>query len=99
MHEEGEQPEKDETADEYPGDALDHVPQTEMTELMCQHRLHFTGRETREQGIEEDDALGAAEPGEIGIAVAAAARPVHHHESLHLEAAAGEQRFDALPKL
>ena len=50
-----------------------------------------------EQGIEEYDALVAADAGEIRVAVRRAARAVHHeHAAARREAAALEQRLDAL---
>src|SRR2546421_1074091 len=67
-----------------------------MAELVRQHRLDFRVSETLEQRIEEHDALVAADAGEIGVAVARAARVVHDEYPPGREAAACEQRFDAL---
>ena len=44
-------------------------------------------RQARQQGVEEDDALGRAEAGEIGVAVRAALAAVHHEQALGGEAA------------
>ena len=53
------------------------------------------GREAREQRVEEHDALGRAEAGEVGVAVARAPGAVHHVQAAGAEAAAREQRLDA----
>ena len=66
-----------------------------MPQLMRQHRFDFRVREPLEQRVEEDDALVAADAGEIGIAVARAARVVDHEYALGGKAAAREQRLDA----
>src|SRR5438045_7882385 len=79
-------------------DLLAHVLEAEMAELVRQHRLDFRVSETLEQRIEEHDALVAADAGEIGVAVARAARVVHDEYPPGSEAAAREQRFDALPQ-
>ena len=68
--------------------------QAEVAELVREHRLDLVGREAREQRVEEDDALGAAEAGEERVAVARAARAVHHEQAAVREAAAREQRLD-----
>ena len=41
----------------------------EMSEFMRQHGFDFLGREFFQQGVEEHDALGTAEAGEVGVAV------------------------------
>src|SRR5205814_10416475 len=75
---------------------LAHVLEAEVAELVRQHRLDFRMSETLEQRIEEHDALVAADAGEIGVAMARAARVVHHEYPPGGEAAAREQGFDAL---
>ncbi len=66
-----------------------------MSEFMRQHGLDFFRRQLFQQGVEEHDALGAAEAGEIGVAVRRALGAVHHEEARGGEAAAREQGFDA----
>ena len=38
---------------------LSDVAQLEVAELVREHRLDLAGAEARQQGVEEDDALGA----------------------------------------
>src|SRR6267378_1990370 len=70
-----------------------------MAELVRQHRLDFRVSETLEQRIEEHDALVPADAGEVGVAVARAARVVHDEHTPYGKAAAPQQLFDALPQL
>src|SRR2546421_9726975 len=67
-----------------------------MAEPVRKTRLDFRVSETLEERIEEHDALVAADAGEIGVTVARAARVVHDEYPPGGEAAAREQRFDAL---
>ncbi len=80
---------------EGPGHAPDHVMQLEVPELVRQHGLDLVLVEARDERVEEHDALGLAEAGEVGVAVAAAARAVHHEQAAGLEAALGQQLLDA----
>src|SRR5688572_1037400 len=75
------------------------VSAREVSELVGEHRLDLRGREALHQGIEEDDALGPAEPGEVGVAMARALRAVHDEEPLGAESAAAEQVLDPAAKL
>jgi hypothetical protein len=77
-------------------DALGHVAALEVAQLMCQHRLDLVARQALQQRIEEDNALGRAEAGEIRIAVGAALAAVHHEQALAGKAAALHQGLDAL---
>src|SRR5437660_257855 len=54
----------------------EHVPESEMTELVREHRLDFGVRELLEERIEEHDALVAADAREVGVAVGRATRAV-----------------------
>jgi hypothetical protein len=72
------------------------MAQAKMPQLVRENRFDFRRRQPRQQRIEENDALRVAETREVGIAMAGAPRPVHHHQSLDLEAAAVQQFFDAL---
>ena len=67
----------------------------EVAEFVGEHRLDLVGVELVEQGVEEHDALGGAQPGEVRVAVRRAARAVHHEQALGAEAAAREQGLDA----
>src|ERR1700730_17008104 len=69
-----------------------------MAELVRQHRLDFGVSETLEQRVEEHDALVPADAGEVGVAVARAARVVDDEYPLGGEATARQQRFDTLPE-
>jgi len=51
-----------------------------MAELVGEHGLDFRKVDPSEQGVEEYDALVAADPGEIRVAVRGAARSVHHED-------------------
>ena len=93
--EEREQREHGERQRRRPRDALGHVLQLEVAELVREHRLDLLGREAFEQRVEEHDALGLAEAGEVRVAVAGALRAVHHVEARAAEAAAREQVLDA----
>src|SRR5207302_11381964 len=75
---------------------LAHVPESEMTELVREHRLDFGVRELLEERIEEHDALVAADAREVGVAVGRATRAVDDEYSAWGEAAAIEQRFEPL---
>jgi hypothetical protein len=75
--------------------ALPEVVMVIVTQLVGQHGLHFGGGQLVEQGVEEDDALGGAKAGEVGIAMGRALRAVHHEQARQAEAAAGHQAFDA----
>src|SRR5207247_312501 len=66
-----------------------------MPQLMCEHRLDLGRGEARHQRVEEDDALGRAEAGEIGVAVAGALGAVHHEQAPGAEPTFGEQALDA----
>ena len=65
---------------------LHDVAELEVAELVRQHRLDLAGRQPGEQGVEEDDALGRAEAGEVGVGVRRAAAAVHHEQALGGEA-------------
>ena len=68
-----------------------------MAQLVGEHRLDFRVREPLEQRVEEDDALVAADAGEVGVAVARAARVVDHEDPLGGESrSASSERLDAL---
>ncbi len=82
-----------------PDDALDHVPQPEMAELVREHRLDLLRCEPVQQRVEEHDALRAAEAGEIRVAVARAPGAVHDEQPGRREAAAREQPLDALARV
>jgi hypothetical protein len=69
-----------------------------MTEFMGQHRLDFFAVEPAEQGVEEHDPLGAAQAGEVRVAMSRTAAAVHHEEPTRSEAASGQQGFDALAR-
>ena len=81
---------------EHHGDALDDVAQLEVAQFVRQHGLDLLRLETRQQGVEEHDALGAAEAREIGVAVGAALAAVHHEQAARREADARHQALDAL---
>ncbi len=72
--------------------------QAEVAELMGQHRLDLRLAQPLEQGVEEHDALVAADTGEVGVAVGRTARVVDHEHALGGEAAAAQQRLDARPE-
>lgn len=76
--------------------ALPQVVVVVVAQLMGQHRLHLGRVELVQQGVEEDDPLGRAEAGEVGVAMGRALRPVHHIETRQAEAAAAHQALDAL---
>ena len=69
--------------------------QLEVAQLVRQHRLDLVLVQARDERVEEHDALGLAEAGEVGVAVGAAARAIHHEQPAGLEAAFGEQLLDA----
>ena len=79
-----------------PGHALDHMAHAEVAEFVREDGFDLRNVEARQQGVEEHDALGFAEAGEIGVAMAAALAAVHHEQALRGETAAGNQAFDAL---
>jgi hypothetical protein len=66
-----------------------------MPQLVRQHRFHFRFAEALEQRVEEHDALVPPEAGEVGVAMARAARVVHHEHAAGGEAATRQQRLDA----
>ena len=67
----------------------------EMTELMRQHRFDLASVQFLQQGVEKDDALVAAEAGEIGVAMAGTPRAVHHENPLCFKAGALQKFADA----
>src|SRR5213593_2571385 len=67
-----------------------------MSQFMSEHGLDLGSGETRNQSIEEHDALGPAKPGEIGVAVARAPRAIHHEKATRAKSAFGKQALDAL---
>src|SRR4029077_7615699 len=71
----------------------------EGAERVTQHRLDFRVCETLEQRIEEHDALVPADAGEVGVAVARAARVVHDEHPPRATVAAPQHLLDALPQL
>ena len=79
--------------------ALRDVVQAVMAELVREHRFDFRRLEPAHQRVEQHDALGGAETGEEGVAVARALRAVHQVQAARLEAAALEQPLDALGEL
>ena len=94
----GEQRQEGERDGRRPQHALHHVPELEVAELVRQHRLDLVRCKPLEQRVEEDDAPGAPEAREERVAVARAARAVHHEEPAAREAAAAEQRLDRLAR-
>ncbi|MNR07817.1 hypothetical protein D3C85_1239470 [compost metagenome] len=68
----------------------------EVPQLVRQHGFHFLAVQAGEQRVEEDDALGRTEAGEVGVAVRAALAAIHHEQALAGEAALAQQRLDAL---
>ena len=51
-----------------------------MPQFVGEYGFHFLGLQTAEQGVEEDDALGLTEAGEVGVAVRRTLRAVHHEQ-------------------
>ena len=82
----------------HPQHALQHVLQLEVAELVREHGLDLVRRQALEQRVEEHDALRAAESGEERVAVARAARAVHHEQAAVGETAAREQRLDRVAR-
>ncbi len=66
-----------------------------MSQLMREHRLDLGRGEARYQRVEEHDALGRPEAGEIGVAVTRTLRAVHHEQATGPESTFGEQALDA----
>ncbi len=96
LPEPGEQGEARERGREREREPERHVPEPVVAELVREHRLQLPGRERRDQRIEEHDALVAPEPGEVGVAVRAAARAVHDVDAARLESAAARERLDGV---
>src|SRR5438094_5254724 len=65
-----------------------------MSQFMGEHRFDLGRGEARYQRVEENDALGRAEAGEIGVAVTGALRAVHHEQAPGAESTSGEQALD-----
>src|SRR6266571_3060078 len=66
-----------------------------MSQFMGEHRLDLGRGEARYQRVEENDALGRAEAGEIGVAVAGALRAIHYEKTSRAKSAFGKQHLDA----
>src|SRR5713101_1608624 len=66
-----------------------------MPQFMGEHRLDLGWGEARYQRVEEHDALGRAEAGEIGVTVARSLRAVHDEQAPGAESTFGEQALDA----
>src|SRR5438046_6028146 len=66
-----------------------------MSQFMGEHRFDLGRGEARYQRVEENDALGRAEAGEIGVAMTRALRAVHHEQVPGAESTSGEQALDA----
>src|SRR5258708_3071639 len=71
----------------------------EMSQLVGEHRLDLGSGETRNQSVEEHDALGRTKAGEICVAVAGASRAVHHEKTSRPKSASGEQGFDSAAQI
>src|SRR5207247_10466868 len=67
-----------------------------MSQFMGEHRFDLGRGEARYQRVEENDALGRAEAGEIGVAVARALRAIHYEKTSRAKSAFGKQPLDAL---
>ena len=90
-----ERSEEQQRGDQHGGNAPGDVAELEVAELVRQHRFHFLGCETGQQGVEEDDPARRAEAGEVGVSVRRAAAAVHHEQALGGEAGARHQGADA----
>ena len=88
LHQLPEQPQESQTHRKGRHDAFQHMVALEVAELMRQHRLDLVAAQAFQQRVEEHDAFGLAEAGEVGVAVRAALRAVHHEQ-----AAGGETAF------
>src|SRR3970282_2428984 len=76
-------------------DALEHMVALEMSQLVCQHRVDLIRREALQQGVEEHDALGFAEAGEVGVALRAALAAGPHKQAAVAKTSFLELSFDA----
>ena len=73
-------------------DALEHMAEFEMSQFVRENGKDLFARMLLQQCVEEDDALGLAETGEISIAMGSALDASHDEKAFEFEAAFGEQR-------
>ena len=57
--------------------ALEHVPHLVVAHLVGQHRKKLRAVQLLQQRVEQDDALGLSESGEVGVGMAGPLGPVH----------------------
>ncbi|MNV42061.1 hypothetical protein D3C71_1337200 [compost metagenome] len=72
------------------------MPFGEVAQFVRQHGFDLVAVQPRQQRVEEHDAARPAESGEVRVAVARAARSVHHEQTVERKAAALGQALDAL---
>src|SRR5882762_6899670 len=94
-HQPSQDPQETETHHGSHAHALPDVMAGEMSQLVSEHRLDLRGGEARDQRVEEHDALGGPESGEVSVAVAGALRAVHDEKAPRAKPALREQRLDA----
>ena len=90
-----EERESDQHGDEGYDQALADMAQAEVAELVSEHGFDLERTQLLEQGIEEHDALVAADAGEVGIAVGRPARAIDDEDAARAEAATLQKRLDA----
>ena len=78
---------------------LANMPEFEMAQFMGENRFDFLRRMLGEQRVEQHDALGLAEAGEIGVAARGSRRGVHHIEPARFEPAFLQQGLQPPPQI
>src|SRR5690606_15774692 len=76
-------------------DALPNMSEVEVAQLVGQNSFDLIGGQFAQQRVKKNDAFVAAETGQVGVGMRAAAGTVHDVEGVQREAGALGQRLDA----
>ena len=79
-------------------EVLEHVAHLVVAHLVGQHGQELRPAQLLQQRVEQDDALGLAQPGEIGVGVAGPFRPVHGEDAAGAEPDPPGQLRDGVPQ-